>query len=492
MKDFEHQIRVVDESWSTPGWNLFCDTGTGKSRMAITTAERLAAAGLINGLFIIAPGGMYRNWEEQCQLHFTTGFQIKLWRAALTPAARKRFASDAAMTNSPSDFPILLMNVEAFSSPSGDATKIAAAFLRSHKCLLVVDESTSIRRPTSARTRTILQLSMLAPFRRNLSGFPSPETPADLYSQILMIRPPESLFPFKSYYAFRNTFCVVEVEFIRVKGGGFQKVQKITGAQRQSELRELLLNFSSLVSKKECLDLPPRVYERRHVEMTEEQKTLYATAQKKALYAVSVAASGSPSAEVSVSNRMGQLEKLHQIACGLIKDDAGTWHHIKTRLYDELIAQLEEIQGKVIIYSIYTEQIRETVRRLNEHFGDGAAAAFHGETSQDERVALAARYEDRASRLRFLVANPATGQFGWTFVAGGTAIYLSTNHEAEPRHQSEDRLHRIGQVASSVTYIDFITGSLSEKILTNVMNKRNVAAEIMGPAWSTELYGTKL
>ncbi len=504
MKDYSHQTRVVEESWDKVGWNLYCDTGTGKSRMAVQTAERLYAAGKISGVLVIAPGGMYRNWEEQWKIHASayTG-AMKIWRAALTPAARRSLLESIAMPNG--SLEILLMNVEAFSSavPTKNVTprQIAEAFLRVHKTLLVIDESTSIRKPGSSRTQTLLQLGPLAAHRRNLSGLPNPEAPTDLYTQCLMLQVPFALFPFKSYYAFRNTFCTVEDEFIRVKGGGFQKIQKVTGAQRQSELRELLLNFSSLVSKKECLDLPPKVYQRRYVDMTDDQSRLYTTAQKKALYTVAgtagtgsaTSADASATSEVSVANRMGQLEKLHQISCGLIKDDAGKWHHVKTRLYDELLEQLAEISGKVVIYSVYTAQIDEIVRRLNEHYGPGTASAFYGSTSQDDRVRLVREYQDPASRLRYLVANTATGKFGWTLTAGSVAIYLSSNHEAEPRHQSEDRLHRIGQQGTSVTYIDFLTrNTLGEKILDSVMGKRNVAAEIMGPAWTQELYGTQL
>jgi len=499
LKDFEHQTRVVEESWNKEGWNLFCDTGTGKSRVAIKTAERLYSKGLIDSLLIVAPAGCYRNWEEQWKIHSGLTATMNIWSSALTSAARARLGVTAC-AQSP-NMQVLLINVEALSNPAGAATTLARGFLQSHKALMVIDESTKIRKPTSSRTKVVLSLGTLAKYRRNLSGFPAPERPVDLYTQCLFIRPPTSLFPFKSYYSFRNTFCIVENDTIYVSGGQLRRIARITGAQRQSELREILLNFSSLVSKKECLDLPPKIYQRREIPFSKEQAALYETAQKKALYEITAIGSTTASAAmndistlapaptVSVSNRMAQLEKLHQIASGIVKDSEGNWHHIPTGIYDELLDLLEEINGKVVIYSCYSEQIAEAVRRLGAHFGPQSVAAFDGGTAQADRARIVRDYEDPASPLRYLVANQATGQFGWTLVAGSTAIYLSNNHEVEPRHQSEDRLHRIGQVGASVTYIDFITGSLSEKILNNVMAKRNIAAEIMGPGWQEELYG---
>ena len=49
------------------------------------------------------------------------------------------------------------MNVEALSTKKG--VEFAGKFLRCHKTLMVIDESTTIKNPTAKRTKAILNLS---------------------------------------------------------------------------------------------------------------------------------------------------------------------------------------------------------------------------------------------------------------------------------------------------------------------------------------------
>ena len=52
---------------------------------------------------------------------------------------------------------ILVMNVEAFSTDKG--LNFAKKFLSSHKSLMAIDESTTIKNPKAKRTKNILSLS---------------------------------------------------------------------------------------------------------------------------------------------------------------------------------------------------------------------------------------------------------------------------------------------------------------------------------------------
>ena len=48
------------------------------------------------------------------------------------------------------------MNIEAFSTAKG--SQFAQKFMLSHKTLMVIDESTTIKNPKAKRTKNILQL----------------------------------------------------------------------------------------------------------------------------------------------------------------------------------------------------------------------------------------------------------------------------------------------------------------------------------------------
>jgi hypothetical protein len=65
------------------------------------------------------------------------------------------------------DLRILIMNVESFSS--GDGASFAYKFLLAHpKSMIAIDEATTIKTPTSNRTKNIIALRNLCKYRKYL------------------------------------------------------------------------------------------------------------------------------------------------------------------------------------------------------------------------------------------------------------------------------------------------------------------------------------
>jgi hypothetical protein len=465
-KAFDHQNRVVDESWHRPAWALFLDTGVGKTRIVLDTAERLYLAGKITGVLVIAPSGVYRNISDiEIPKHLSVPHRVAVWKATISAKAKQAMMLQAA--NRSMCLEILCLNTEAFSFPKSDAVKLAETFLTTNRCLLVIDESTQIKIPSSTKTKTILRLSKLAAYRRVLSGMPVTESPENLYTQLLCLGCDH--FGYNSFYAFRNRFCTLEDKVIRV-GGRLQKFQKVTGARRQAELNALITSMGHIIHKSECLDLPAKVYQRRTVEMSKEQAAAYAAMKREAGVTIN-------HQEVSALNVLGILEKQHQIVCGFLKTEDKTIWFDDTRI-NALLEQLEETQGKVIIWTHYKACIARIAQAVGKKYGTQSVATFSGDTTSDQRPNIISAFQN-GSEVRFLIANPATGKFSWTLTSAHTAIYYSNSYKLEDRYQSEDRLHRIGQ-NNQVTYIDLVTpGTVDEQILNALREKRNIAAEIM-------------
>ena len=64
---------------------------------------------------------------------------------------------------------------------------------------------------------------------------------------------------------------------------GRHAFQQVMGFQKLDELQESIKDFSIRRRKEECLDLPPKVYTRRMVELTPEQQAVYRTMKREAL-----------------------------------------------------------------------------------------------------------------------------------------------------------------------------------------------------------------
>ncbi len=461
---YAHQLSALEKSWDREEFAYFMEMGTGKSKVLVDNIAMLYDKGKINGALIIAPKGVYNNWyTQEIPNHLASHIQPKmvLWTASTSKSKQKEYDS---LFETGYDLHILIMNVEAFSTKKG--LDFAGRFLRTHRTMMAVDESTSIKTPTAKRTKSILSIGKLANYRRILTGSPVTKSPLDLYTQCAFLN--EHLLGFTSFYTFRNRYAVmVDRNF------GGRRVQIPAGYKRLDELSQILKAFSDRVLKENCLDLPEKVYVERQVELTDEQSKAYSTMKSAALASIKGKMATAP-------HILTQMMRLHQITCGHLKSDDGTITEIKNNRLEELLDVLDEIEGKAIIWANYIYDIEHIVSVIKKKHGENSVVQYYGAVSSDKRQEAIQKFQDTKSAARFFVGNPQTGGYGITLTAANTVIYYSNGYDLEKRLQSEDRAHRIGQ-KKSVTYVDLVTPkTVDEKIKKALRKKINIATEIMG------------
>ena len=465
-KPYDHQIKALEKSWAQDTYALFMEMGTGKSKVLVDNIAMLYDRGAIRGALVVAPKGVYKNWNDiEFPVHLPDHVDHTkvLWEPSVTK--KKQMELDTLFDDK-GDLKILIMNVEAFSTKKG--LDFAHSFLNIFlgRALIGVDESTTIKNPTAKRTKNILKLADLAKYRRILTGSPVTKSPLDLYSQCEFLDPYH--LGHQSYYSFRARYAnMIDRNF------GGRRVQIVGSYRRLPELTEKLDKFSYRVLKEECLDLPPKVFTKRLVELTDEQKKVYAQMKRMAIAELD-------GKVMSTVNVMTQLMRLHQVTCGHFKADDQTVRPVKNNRITALLELLEETEGKVIIWANYREDIKNIVAELKKAYGEASTVEYHGgvdSTLRQENIAL---FQQKNSPTRYFVGNAQTGGYGITLTAANTVVYYSNSYDLEKRLQSEDRAHRIGQTGS-VTYVDFIAeNTIDEKIVKALRKKINLANEIMG------------
>jgi len=463
-KPYAHQITALEKSWDKDEYGYFMEMGTGKSKVLVDNMAMLYDKGKINAALIIAPKGVYRNWlSQEIPNHLPSHVDHKtvLWTALTSKTKDKEYRQ---LFEIDYDLHILLMNVEALSTKKG--VEFAGKFLRCHKTLMAVDESTTIKNPTAKRTKAILALSKEAKYRRILTGSPVTKSPLDLYSQCAFLN--EFLLGFSSFYTFRNRYAqMIERNF------GGRRVQIVASYRRLDELAETLKKFSYRILKEDCLDLPPKVYMRREIDLSDEQKKAYSTMKSAALAHLNGKIATAP-------HVLTQLMRLHQITCGHFTADDGTIQEFKNNRMSELLNLLDEIEGKVIIWANYVYDIKQIVNTISDEYGEDSIVQYYGAIESKKRQTNIEKFQDPKSKARFFVGNPQTGGYGITLTAASNVIYYSNGYDLEKRLQSEDRAHRIGQ-DKSVTYIDLIArDTVDEKIVKALRKKINIASAVMG------------
>jgi SNF2 family DNA or RNA helicase len=304
-------------------------------------------------------------------------------------------------------------------------------------------------------------------YRRILTGSPVTKSPMDLFSQCNFLE--EKALGFNSYFAFMGRYANVVKRTM-----GHKSFQEIVGYRRLDELSEKLNKFSYRVLKEECLDLPPKVYVKREVPLTKEQKRLYTQMQKLALAKLE---SGELATTASV---LTQIMRLQQICCGFFQPDDGDIISVNSDRLPSLLELTDEVQGKAIIWATFRYDIQRIADALRDRFGPDSVATYYGETPQEERQEIVTRFQNPADPLRFFVGQASTGGYGITLTEANTVIYYSNSYDLEKRLQSEDRAHRIGQ-EHKVTYIDLCSPeTVDEKILTALQKKIDIASQVLG------------
>jgi len=462
-KPYKHQLTALEKSWNKETYAYFMEMGTGKTKVLIDNMSMLYDKGKIDGALIIAPKGVVKTWyEQEIPTHLPTHIEnvTVLWQSNINKTQQEKletlFEIETALH-------ILVMNVEALSTEKG--VKFAEKFLRSHKTLMAIDESTTIKTPTAKRTKNIIDLGIAAKYRRIMTGSPVTKNPLDLYTQCYFLDP--YLLDFASYYAFRNRYAIMKT--MHVRGRSIQVVHKF---QNLSELSDIVKRFSYRVLKEDCLDLPPKNWTKRHITLSKEQQKVYDQMKKTALATLN----GKVTSTMTV---ITQLMRLQQITCGHFVADDGSTQEIKNNRITELMDVLDEIEGKAIIWGHWQKDIQNMVSEIEKVHGPGSVVNYYGLTPQDERQDNIRKFQSDP-RCRFLVGTPSTGGYGITLTAANTVIYYSNGYDLEKRLQSEDRAHRIGQ-KKNVTYIDIIAEkTVDEKIQESLRKKINIASEVMG------------
>jgi len=466
IKPFAHQVTALERGWQRPEFGLFMEMGTGKSKVLIDNLGILHQKKEINFALVIAPKGVYRNWvDKEIPEHMSDDIPHRVIRWVASPNKTQQ----AEMRSVGQEFDgltIFVMNVESFSSVKGRTAGewMGRAFGRNG--LIAIDESTTIKNHKAKRTKALMKIASAFKYKRLLTGSPVTKSPMDLYSQCEFLRP--GLLGYDSYYAFQGRYAVMQRKTM-----GSHAFQQIVGFRNLDELTLKIDQFSYRVLKQDCLDLPDKIYTVRYVGLTKQQRDMYNSIKQHALVMLD-------NGELSTSPAViTQMLRLQQILSGHLKTDDGDTIYFDSKRMDALKEILEEHDGKAIIWSRFRYDIRQITKMLNDTFGQGCAASYYGDTSDDERQRAIKDFQN-SEHLKFFVGNPSTAGYGLTLTEADLVIYYANDFNLETRAQSEDRAHRIGQ-KNNVTYVDLISeGTIDERIVKSLQSKIDIGAKVLG------------
>lgn len=467
---YRHQHDCFMRSRDKETFALFMEMGCGKTKVAIDTIAHLYRQGKIKMALVIAPKGIYRIWDKiEIPTHMPDFVQ---WEAAAWSAApRKEDVQTLEKLLIPNGkLKILTLNVESLSSENAAAyvLKLLAKF---YPAIGIIDESTTIKNPKALRTKAALRLARHLAYRRILTGNPIPNGPLDLWSQVAFLN--AGLLGHSNFFSFKTAYAVtVQRTF------GSRSFNQVVGYRDLDKLQALMKSFSFIVKKKDCLDLPPKVYQGVEVRLSPEQDKLYSEMLRNALIVLDQAGT-----QVTAPMVLTQIIRLQQIVCGFVKPDNMAPIPIqKVPMLDQLMELLDETDGKVIVWANFVYNIKQLTAHIAEKYGPKSVVNYFGEVSDQDRLEAVRRFQ-YDPECKYFVGNPDNAGYGLTLTAANTVIYYSNNFDFGKRQQSEDRAHRIGTKAT-VNYIDFlVVNTVAMKILRVLRAKQAMSDQFVTANW---------
>lgn len=492
---FKHQREALERSWDKEAFGLLMEQGTGKTKVIVDNAAHLYNLGRVNALLVIAPNGVHRNWcRKEVPAHLPDYIDRRTAWWSSQPNKAERQAMEELWKPGQA-LRVFTVNIEAMQMDR--CLKEVQKFCQLFDAMVVIDESHRIKTPNITTTKNVMKLRGLAKYRRILTGTPVAQSPLDVFSQFGFLDP--YILPTQSFTAFRARYAEIMpqdhplIAAIRRKTGkSYGPTMIATDAagkpiyKNLDEPKSVTAAHSFRVLKKDCLDLPPKVFVRKPVTMHEAQRKLY----KKLADRVKNGLKEGEEFNTPI-NKLQAVLYFQQILSGIIPkpmDVNGEGVIFKDHKQNPRIqALLDEVEGtgdQLIVWCRFTHDILAVTDALRSTYGHESTTCYYGEVSDDDRMEAEDGFQ--AGRHRFLVGNAAAGGTGLTLTAAAQSHYYSNSFKLLDRLQSEDRNHRIGQTAERVRYVDYeVEGSVDTKILQAFLNKKDVADAITGDDFST-------
>jgi len=502
-KPYKHQTEVFNLFKDRDFYALFLEMGTGKTKVAIDIASYLYSEGKIDAVLLVAPNGVHYQWySEQLPEHSPIPYYGFLWDSKKYNTRHYQVALKIFEQKN-EQLKWFCANVEYFSTAA--LISIFKRYLTSNKTFLIVDESTRIKNPRANRTKTILELSRMANYRTILTGSPVTNSPFDLWSMFEFLK---HNFWDCNYFIFMHRYGLFVKDMNRYTGKTFQRVMnekdydqikrrvarnesierisaytgisekniqyilthpEFTGYKNIDDLKKIIEPHVFYKNKVDCLDLPPKIYEKIYVEFGKEQKKIYNDLTKLLLARYE-------DAELSVQNKVSLILRLMQICGGffpspeLKKPELIGEHNVKIT---KLVEDLEEIgDERVIIWAHFIAEIECLTETLQSSFPNWRTESYYGKTDKIKRRLLVKEFQD--GKIKILICNQQTASFGLNLQRSNLHYFFSNTYSLEHRLQAEDRSHRSGQ-KWPVCYKDIIIkDSIEERVLKVLKNKKGL------------------
>lgn len=298
--------------------------------------------------------------------------------------------------------------------------------LEDTKYMVIADESHRYQSIASHRTKALMRLTKyqncLAVWL--LSGTPMANgKPVNLFPLLEICEHPLAA----DKWEYERKYC----QGHRVSVGKGRTAWRAEGAAHLDELAQKINDVRLRRTKKDCLDLPPKIRKIQPVELSEKSQRVYdkvleelRRSYEQRLKNNQISDEGAVLAEITRLRKAGSLAKVEAAL----------------DIAEEVLLQDEQIV-------LFTE-FKDTANRLHESLKTKGylVELLTGDTPKSDRQAMIDRFQ--CGETKVLVGTSATGGLGITLTSASFLILVDRSWVPGINEQTEDRLHRMGVIKS--------------------------------------------
>jgi SNF2 family DNA or RNA helicase len=352
---------------------------------------------------------------------------------------------------------------------------------------LILDEHHLIKSKDNARSRAARRVTNHVACRIVLSGTPITHHPGDLWPALNVLEP--VAWPAASRYEQR--YCETVMEDYREQIVGLAPERKV-------EFEVALLGVQRRVAKADVLELPPKVYSVRTVEIPPEWRKVYDGMRDRM-----IAELPETMDQMSVMSTLAQLTRLQQLATA----PADVWsewtedkdgypverQHVKLKgpswKVDALLEILDERPTQQVLVFSPSRQLIALAEAALTETKISHATLVGGQTPGVRETNV---MEFQAGDRRVMLATTQAGGVGVTLTAASTVVFLGRPFSLVEALQAEDRAHRIGsEIHESVEIIDVLAKDTVDQAVRGVLQGKaaNLAEVLRDPRVAAEVLG---
>ncbi len=426
---------------------LFLDMGLGKSVSTLTAVSDMLDDFAVNKVLIVAPLRVANTvWRQEAQ----KWDHLKHLKISIVTGNKTERIS--AMESEADIYVINRENVKWL--VEGKETFGSGQNLRIKKWkwkwdMLVVDESSSFKSHKSQRFKALRKMTKHLKSVVLLTGTPSPNGIADLWSQMYLIDNGERIG--RTLGNFRSRFLVQE---------GYMSYSYRPRKGADKEIQELIKDVCITMSAEDYLELPERISLSEYVELPDNVQKQYTELEKEFLLTLE-------SGDVEALSAAVLGNKLLQMCNGAVYDTEGvahTIHDLKLKALKEIIEDHPN-ENFLIAYNFKSD-----LARLTKIFPQGVTLS----KSTDEIN------EWNKGRIKLLFAHPASAGHGLNLQAGGSnIIWFGLNWSLELYQQFNARLHRQGQDKPVKIIHIVVKEGIDEKVMKALGSKAKTQNDLL-------------